>query len=80
MSTILCMCATVLIVTGCATSTTPLLVDASPKVPVSLLQPCPPLVPLEGISGADVLRKLVEVGQMYNDCVDSMGSLIEAVR
>jgi hypothetical protein len=57
-----------------------LLVDASPKVPVSLLQPCPPLAPLDGISGADMLRKLVEVGRMYNDCADSMDALIEAVR
>lgn len=44
------------------------------------MQPCPPLLPLEGKTGADVLRKLVEIGQAYHDCADGKAALIEAVR
>lgn len=44
------------------------------------MQPCPPLTPLEGVTGADVLRKFIEVGEMYNDCRGSMEALIRAVR
>jgi hypothetical protein len=32
------------------------------------------------MTGADVLRKLVEVGQAYNDCADGKAALIRAVR
>jgi hypothetical protein len=32
------------------------------------------------MTGADVLRKLVEVGQAYNECSDSKAALIKAVR
>lgn len=44
------------------------------------MQPCPQLEPLQGTTGADVLRKLVEVGQAYNDCSDGKAALIRAVR
>jgi hypothetical protein len=37
-------------------------------------------VPLEGKTGADVLRKLVEVGQAFNECADGKAALIKAVR
>jgi hypothetical protein len=36
--------------------------------------------PLEGKTGAEVLRKLVEVGQAYNECADAHTALIKAVR
>jgi hypothetical protein len=32
------------------------------------------------MTGADVLRKLVEVGKAYNACADGKKQLIEAVR
>lgn len=44
------------------------------------MQACPPLQPLEGKTGADVLRKLVEVGQAYNDCADGKAALIRAAQ
>jgi hypothetical protein len=44
------------------------------------MQPCPPLEPLQGTTGADVLRKLVEVGQAYNECSDDKAALIKAIR
>jgi hypothetical protein len=44
------------------------------------MQPCPPLEPLQGTTGADVLRKLVEVGQGYNECADAHAALVRAVR
>jgi hypothetical protein len=44
------------------------------------MQPCPPLEPLQGTTGADVLRKLVEVGQAYHECSDGKDALIRAVR
>jgi hypothetical protein len=44
------------------------------------MQPCPPLVPLEGKTGADVLRKLMEVGEAYAECSDGKAALIRAVQ
>lgn len=44
------------------------------------MQTCPPLLPLEGKTGADVLRKLVEVGEAYYECADGKAALIRAVR
>lgn len=49
-------------------------------IPASLLQPCPQLLPLKGMTGADLTRKLVEVGAAYYDCADSKGKLIQAVQ
>lgn len=43
-----------------------------------LLQPCPKLKPLVGKDGIAVTRKLVEVGDAYNDCADSKAKLIGA--
>ena len=63
--------------TGCATQT-----PRSPAAPVpaNLLQPCQQLAPLEGKTGADVLRKLVEVGEAYSECADGKAALVRAVR
>jgi hypothetical protein len=44
------------------------------------MQPCPVLTPLEGKTGADLLQKLVEVGQAYNECADGKAALIRAVQ
>ena len=51
-----------------------------PMIPASLLLPCPQLLPLEGMTGADVTRKLIEVGQAYYDCADSKAALIKAAQ
>jgi hypothetical protein len=44
------------------------------------VQLCPPLTPLEGKTGAHVLRKLIEVGQQYNECRAIHGALVKAVQ
>ena len=44
------------------------------------MQTCPPLTPLDGKTGADVLRKFVEVGKMYGECAESKRRLIDAVK
>jgi hypothetical protein len=68
------------IASGCQTLM-PRSPDASmPRMAPSLLQPCPPQTPLEGVTGADVLRKFIEIGEVYNDCRISMDALIRAVR
>lgn len=43
-----------------------------------LLQPCPKLTPLVGKDGISVTRKLVDVGDKYNDCADGKAKLIGA--
>lgn len=45
-----------------------------------MLNDCPAIPPLEGGTGADLLRKLVEVGEMYNICAKEKQALNEAVR
>ena len=67
---------TVLTTTGCAASTPRL----RGNLPASLTQPCPPLAPLDGKTGADVLRKLVEVGRAYNECAAGKQALIDALQ
>jgi hypothetical protein len=73
----LCISASAWMMTGCATST-----PRSPAAPVpaNMLQLCPSLAPLEGKTGADVLRKLLEVGEAYAECADGKAALICAVR
>ncbi len=44
------------------------------------MQPCPALTPLEGKTGADVVRKFVEVGKMYGECAEGKRRLIDAVK
>jgi hypothetical protein len=65
---------------GCASSMPPSLapLPQRPPIPQSLLQPCQPLSPLAGTTGADVIQKFVEVGQMYNECADGKAALIKA--
>jgi hypothetical protein len=72
-----CISASAWMMTDCGTPT-PRLPFA--PVPASLMQPCLPLAPLEGKTGADVLRKLVEVGEAYAECADGKAALIRAVR
>jgi hypothetical protein len=64
--------------TGCATSTPPQL--AAPPIPASLMQPCPPLVPLTGTTGADVARTMVNWGKAYNACADGKSALVNALK
>jgi hypothetical protein len=35
---------------------------------------------MDGKTGADVLRKLVEVGRLYHECRDGKQALIDAVK
>ena len=44
------------------------------------MQTCPALTPLDGKTGADVVRKFVEVGKMYRECADGKQKLIDAVK
>jgi hypothetical protein len=37
-------------------------------------------MPLDEGSGAAVLRKLVEVGQLFNECADRHDAVVEAVK
>ncbi len=76
-STGLFIFASALTIAGCATST-PL--SPAPPIPANLVQECPPLTPLEGKTGAHVLRKLIEVGQQYNECRAIHGALVKAVQ
>jgi hypothetical protein len=76
-SSVTCIAMSAWMMTACASSTAHL--PAAP-IPANLLQPCPPLEPLEGKTGADVLRKLVEIGEAYNGCADGKAALIKAVR
>lgn len=68
----------VLMLTACASPMPPS--PVRPPLPPLLLQPCPPLSPLQGTTGADVLRKLVEVGEAYHDCAVSKDALIKAAQ
>ena len=45
-----------------------------------MLTECQSLTPLEGKTGADVVRKFVEVGEQYNECAKGKKALVEAVR
>jgi len=38
------------------------------------------LTPLDGKTGADVLRKFVEVGKLYSECRDGKQALIDVVK
>lgn len=64
--------------TGCATSTPPLL--DRPALQVNLTQPCDPLGALEGLTGADLTRKLIEVGEQYRVCQARHADLVKAVQ
>lgn len=44
------------------------------------MQPCLRLVSLEDKTGADVLRKLMEVGEAYAECSDGKAALMRAVQ
>ncbi len=68
----------VLILTASCAQTPP----SSARAPLdaTLTSPCPPLSPLADGTGGAVLRKLIEVGQMYKDCADAKARLVEAVR
>lgn len=63
---------------GCAASMPPS--KGRAPLDVSLLTPCPPLLPLDDGTGASLLRKLIEVSEMYYDCALSKDKLGEAVK
>lgn len=64
--------------TGCASPATPS--EGRIALPANLIQPCPPLTDLEDAKGGTVLRKLIEVAEMYYDCAQSKQALIDAVQ
>src|SRR3990167_5174616 len=74
----LCIGICVLMTMACGRSI-PLLPDRSP-LPPNLLTPCPLLSNLENGSGAAVLRKFVDVGQLYHECRQRHDALINAVQ
>lgn len=45
-----------------------------------MLNECKPLTPLEGKTGADVLHKFVEIGELYNLCAKEKEALNAAVK
>ena len=67
-----------LTMTGCGLLTKRL--PERQPVPASLMQPCQRLEPMDGKTGADVVRKFVEVGKQYNECAEGKRRLIEAVK
>lgn len=46
----------------------------------SLTEACPPLEALSGTTGAEVLKKMIEVSEQYYDCADKHKRLTEAVK
>jgi hypothetical protein len=72
----LCIAVLASILGACSASMPPL--PEKPTIPASLLLPCPKLLPLEGMTGLDLTRKLIEVGAAYYDCADSKQALIDA--
>lgn len=67
----------VLMMTGCATPIQPL-PDKLP-LPANLTSHCPNLEPLSDGTGASVLRKLIEVSELYYECQRKHKALVEAV-
>ena len=63
---------------GCAQPMTPS--EARSPIPANLTAPCADLTPLEEGTGAAVLRKIVEVAEMYYDCRRKHEALVEAVK
>ena len=61
-----------LLLTGCATGK----VD----VPASLMQKCPELFKLEGMSGEHLIKNITLNAKVYHDCADGKAALIEAVK
>src|SRR3972149_3177586 len=74
----LCIGICALMMMACGRST-PLLPDRSP-LPPNLLTACPTLSNLENGSKAAVLRKFVDVGQLYHECRQRHDALINAVQ
>lgn len=52
---------------------------ANDPLPGNLTAECPVLSPLEGKTGAALVRKLLEVSELYYDCRDKHRRLKEAV-
>lgn len=74
----MCIAIVVLMLTACESLTKHS--PATAPVPASLLQPCPPLTPLEGMTGEIMLKKIIEVSHLYYDCADGKEKLIDAVK
>lgn len=53
---------------------------ASVQIPVSLLQPCPPLPEPAGGSTHQTLRMAIEWASLYHACADGKADLIDAAR
>lgn len=49
-------------------------------LPVSLTNPCPNLDPLEGKTGADLVRKIVQISEAYYTCADKHKALADSVK
>lgn len=77
-ATILCIAALALMNAGCAILTPPSEEATLKTIPVSLKQPCPPLTPLQGMTGTALENKIIEVAEQYYDCAGSKLKLIRA--
>ena len=44
------------------------------------MQLCPDLTPMAGKTGADFLRKIIEVSEAYYACADGKAALVRAVQ
>ena len=64
-----------LTLTACASSTPP----SAVKPPADLTQPCLPLSPLSGTTGADILPWAVQTVHLYKDCAARHDALARAV-
>lgn len=64
---------------GCATPTQRSPASRAP-IPANLTSPCEDLSPLQDGTGASVLRKLIEVAELYYACQRKHAALADAVR
>jgi hypothetical protein len=64
--------------TGCAAPMPPS-AERSP-LPADLLTQCPNLLPLDDAVADSVLRKIVEISEMYYECARGKSALIEAIK
>lgn len=74
----LCTSVTALMLTGCG-SLTKRSQEKAP-IPASLMQPCPDLTSVSGVTGEVMFNKLMEFAFLYHDCKDGKQKLIDAVK
>lgn len=71
----LLLCALLLVLTGCET-----MPQGRPNIPESLLQECPQLYELEGMTGEALLNNITKNASVYHACKEGKKMLIDAVK